>query len=302
MYSSLIGYTNMNRVQPPANGKKLWRVKNKSPSQHESNTIACLQNSLRITASGKKFSVKKPQLKRPKNKPGCPRDFVFVDLSPVKEEDNKKLPPSPVSSVNSDEFSNDGNSDTSFDTSVYDFDLDFDMFKNAANANQFAPFCQPIDNVQILHQQIPDVTQSQIPNVLPKTPIQKQFSQFQTPVQQILKTPEVLHQRSSSVDNAKSVQFKPYTPKKSKPSLPHRHTVSEPVGDLDDFMSLNNQIVVPFYNQWSSDFDHLSDCSSIENSSLSTPLRSGVDTSVEYFEGTDYLPKQDFDFESFLKI
>ncbi|CAK9435326.1 uncharacterized protein LODBEIA_P57090 [Lodderomyces beijingensis] len=88
-------------VLPPANGKKLWRVKrtpsashskssstDSHSSRHSSQTsIECLNNSLKIAAAAAKFTLRRPPLRRPKNKPGKPKDFVFVDLSPIKSDD-----------------------------------------------------------------------------------------------------------------------------------------------------------------------------------------------------------------------
>ncbi|KAG5418628.1 hypothetical protein I9W82_004156 [Candida metapsilosis] len=81
-------------VLPPANGKKLWRVKRSVSSSAHSSTstqsqtsVECLNNSLKIAAAGSKFSIRRPPMRRPKNKPGKPKDFVFVDLSPVKSDE-----------------------------------------------------------------------------------------------------------------------------------------------------------------------------------------------------------------------
>ncbi|KAG7663502.1 uncharacterized protein J8A68_002961 [[Candida] subhashii] len=89
-----------NTVLPPANGKKLWRVKRSTSTSQASHNSAisqtsleCLKNSLQIsaaTAANGSFSARRPSLKRPKNKPGMPKDFVFVDLSPVKSEISEK--------------------------------------------------------------------------------------------------------------------------------------------------------------------------------------------------------------------
>ncbi|CAN3359339.1 hypothetical protein DICA3_D03202 [Diutina catenulata] len=76
------------QVLPPANGKKLWRVK-RSPSVDLDRSTECLNNSLKISAAAGKFTVKRPPLRRPKNKPGKPKDFVFVDLSPIKDDEPK---------------------------------------------------------------------------------------------------------------------------------------------------------------------------------------------------------------------
>ncbi|KAL6451150.1 hypothetical protein SBY92_002488 [Candida maltosa Xu316] len=52
-------------------------------------SIECLNNSLKIVAAASKFTIKRPPLRRPKNKPGKPKDFVFVDLSPVQSEEEE---------------------------------------------------------------------------------------------------------------------------------------------------------------------------------------------------------------------
>ncbi|ODV81593.1 uncharacterized protein CANTADRAFT_3686 [Suhomyces tanzawaensis NRRL Y-17324] len=81
------------QVLPPANGKKLWRVKRSvsaghlDTDSHSQSSLECLNNSLKISAAASKFSIRRPPLRRPKNRPGKPKDFVFVDLSPVKNED-----------------------------------------------------------------------------------------------------------------------------------------------------------------------------------------------------------------------
>lgn len=85
------------RIEPPANGTKMWRVKRSVSASHQSHlknskldpnsSVECLQNSLKISAAGNQYQVRKPPLRRPKNKPGMPKDFVFVDLSPVKNTD-----------------------------------------------------------------------------------------------------------------------------------------------------------------------------------------------------------------------
>lgn len=92
------------QVLPPANGKKLWRVKRSvsasNPTSLDSNSsLECLNNSLKISAAGKQFLVRRPPMKRPKFKPGMPKDFVFVDLSPVKSSDDDNESVSSASSV-----------------------------------------------------------------------------------------------------------------------------------------------------------------------------------------------------------
>lgn len=83
--------TNRVQVAPPANGKKLWRVK-RTPSLGTSTltsdlSLECWNNSLRISAAGRQLA-KRPPTKRPKSKDGVPKSFVFVDLSPVRSSDD----------------------------------------------------------------------------------------------------------------------------------------------------------------------------------------------------------------------
>ncbi|KAK6205500.1 uncharacterized protein RJT21DRAFT_132283 [Scheffersomyces amazonensis] len=90
----------MQEILPPANGKKLWRVKrlissdvtstsNAATTHAIDSSVECLNNSLRISAAGNRLTTKRPPLRRPKNKPGKPKDFVFVDLSPVKTDESE---------------------------------------------------------------------------------------------------------------------------------------------------------------------------------------------------------------------
>jgi hypothetical protein len=46
---------------------------------------------MRIAAAGSKFSARRPPSRRPKNRPGKPKDFVFVDLSPIKSPQQKSI-------------------------------------------------------------------------------------------------------------------------------------------------------------------------------------------------------------------
>ncbi|SGZ51647.1 CIC11C00000001848 [Sungouiella intermedia] len=91
---SIVNTNNRMQVLPPANGKKLWRVKRDStgnPASLDAKlSLECLNNSLKISAAGKQFMSKRPPLKRPKSKPGMPKDFVFVDLSPVKTSEDEE--------------------------------------------------------------------------------------------------------------------------------------------------------------------------------------------------------------------
>ncbi|EGW31949.1 uncharacterized protein SPAPADRAFT_61064 [Spathaspora passalidarum NRRL Y-27907] len=89
-----------NTILPPANGKKLWRVKrassNEDGDEASQTSMECLKSSLKISAAAAaataingKPSGRRPSLKRPKNIPGKPKNFVFVDLSPVKSEEQE---------------------------------------------------------------------------------------------------------------------------------------------------------------------------------------------------------------------
>lgn len=78
------------QVETPIYGKKLWRVNRTSlPGAAKNSSRECLNSSLKISAAGKQFLQKRAPSKRPRSKPGQPKDFVFVDLSPVKSSDDE---------------------------------------------------------------------------------------------------------------------------------------------------------------------------------------------------------------------
>lgn len=332
----------MEAIKPPANGKKLWRVKRarQGPSQPEANTVQCLQNSLKITAAGGSYTCKKPQLmKRPRNKPGMPKDFVFVDLSPVKDADTQKasvdsfehlsLPPSPTMSENSDNSdSNDSliTNDTSitdvsydgvFDQSEFaddnqmsfDFGLGLMNFDEKLLLNQDGYQSQFQPQPQMPIQQIPETQQPvQVPQQQLQTPRQYSQPKFETPVSQILSTPQTIHKRAKSVDNIKKkpLQFKTYSPKAKgnkvkKPQLTHRHTISEPINKqgLDDFMNLNNQITVSLGNDQSDILDTPSSDEELLQFELNQPLNSDFHCGVDQFLTQK---QEEFDFNAFVSI
>ncbi|GEQ66482.1 hypothetical protein JCM33374_g145 [Metschnikowia sp. JCM 33374] len=79
------------KLLPPANGKRLWRVKRPVMTggegyQKPDRSGEGLQNSLRVSSVGKQFHVKRSPIKRPRNK-GGKNKFIFVDLSPMKSND-----------------------------------------------------------------------------------------------------------------------------------------------------------------------------------------------------------------------
>lgn len=81
-------------IENPANKQKRWRIKKESSLTKNSKTpkqnrvIECLHNSLQIAAAGQQCQTRKPLSKRPRKRSGMPRNFVFVDLSPVKNLDD----------------------------------------------------------------------------------------------------------------------------------------------------------------------------------------------------------------------
>lgn len=259
-----------------------------------------------------------------------PKDFVFVDLSPVKDDelsnDDSSLPSSPSLSENSD--SNDSLmtndtciTDISFNSLMnedhmqyYDFDQEYassedqmDFGLGLLNFDEKLLFNNQVYQSPIQNQKpsLPSTTSSTAVSAsVLKTPVQSKESKFETPVDQILKTPEVLHVRSKSVDSIKKkpLQFKTYSPKVKgskvkKPQLRHRHTISEPVmkQDLDDFLSLNNQIKVSLQ-----DNDELSNLSSISDDELlHQPFNSELNCGIDQFLTQK---QEEFDLSAFVAI
>lgn len=56
---------------------------------------------MKISAAGTSFLTRRPPSKRPKNKPGMPKDFVFVDLLPVKTQDAEMTGSNDLTSISS---------------------------------------------------------------------------------------------------------------------------------------------------------------------------------------------------------
>lgn len=96
---------NKSKILPPANGRKLWRVRLASASAKKavgSNfSMECFNNSMKISAAGTSFLTRRPPSKRPKNKPGMPKDFVFVDLLPVKTQEAEMTGSNDLASISS---------------------------------------------------------------------------------------------------------------------------------------------------------------------------------------------------------
>lgn len=98
LLEQLLTFQRSTQIQPPVNGRKLWRVKRSASTNNNTqlrtskadakSSIECLQNSLKISAAGNQYLIKKSPMRRPKNKPGMPKNFVFVDLSPVINDDS----------------------------------------------------------------------------------------------------------------------------------------------------------------------------------------------------------------------
>lgn len=306
------------QVLPPANGKKLWRVKRSVSGPHSSDLASlmeCLNNSLKISAAGNQYLARRPPLRRPKTKPGMPKDFVFVDLSPVKSDEETKQEASPLLDMASlnDSFgllSSDEDlifssimdspelrtSDVSMDYApTYEHDLglgimNVDMGPHTVdwNAHQqqlaFQHFLQ--------YQQLMGQYQYQQPTM----PVVQSCTETETQIPHTNKRSK----STSSIPRKKSTsgfQFKTYkgpSTKRSRPQNKHRHTVSEPIkpltptslqastpnASLEDFMALNKEIRV-FLD------DSLSTSSSISMSEGSyTPV-----TDISESEDVDHLRK-----------
>ncbi|CAK7899034.1 hypothetical protein CAAN3_04S04192 [[Candida] anglica] len=267
---------------PPPNGRKLWRVQ-RQPSttgnqQVEHNSSQeCLQNSLKIVAAGKAYSTKRPPLRRPKNQPGKPKDFVFVDLSPIRseEEESNKLNTqqkiastypanvSPVSEASNDSFSASSDEESMF--SLYDstninsnaqFSQSGNEYNSASNYMQSNAqlFSMPevglglnmLDDWQFdvtyqqnFNQYIPSSTFSQQEQQSLKMPKVHQRSES-TPYMQYMPTFEATQQATPNRKRAASADFSYKTPSPKRTTFSQRSTPS----GLEAFMMFNDQLSV----------------------------------------------------------
>lgn len=235
LYNLHYGLLTIRKVLPPANGKKLWRVK-KSNASEPSNQ--CLNNSLRIS-QGEKFTVKRPPLKRPKNKPGLPKDFVFVDLSPIKLKSQEEIPeiqqlPSPALSLPID-FSDSDSIDSVLDEPIglgidynwdYNYQPQYDQPQpiqyneaqyNEVQYNEYDQYQKLLDTEKVLLQQ------------------NQQIQQLQLQLNQLQQVQLPNHKRSKSLDGKKQIQFKSYTGPKKK----NKRCVSESVINTSN-LNINN--------------------------------------------------------------
>ncbi|PVH14379.1 uncharacterized protein CXQ87_002512 [Candidozyma duobushaemuli] len=247
-------------VLPPANGTKLWRIKRSvsgSPSSADaSSSLECYNSSQRISAAGKQFMSRRPPLKRPKSKPGMPKDFVFVDLSPVKseeklsEENVEKLPgnESDVSSPTVDTVFSENSPTSSFSSfSNYNYASD-DLYGACFDESLLGLGLMGVDfPEQVQPQQAPP---QQAPPQQNVTPPQQTFPQFdmsfgqvspisptqsnvpsepQQPQSQPQQAQQPQHKRRKS---AGGFTFKSYTGPnggvKKRKSQNHRRCFSEP--------------------------------------------------------------------------
>lgn len=338
-------------TKPPANGRKLWRVKRLNQNaQPESNTVACQKNSLKI-ANSTQYGVRKPQLKRPKNKPGMPKDFVFVDLSPVKDDGANDSDIASTTSYDSNQsspvFSSADDSMSSLNDSVFSDDFDYSDFSfdssliidDYMQANPTQVMMSPEMGLGLMNNwNQPMIPQGEYHSEF-HTPRQMSQPQFETPINQITsssptmaakspKTPPS-HGRSKSTSSvpkkkAGGLQFKTYTAPKTKeqkasrPRNHHRHTVSQPIASpenhnvpskpgLDDFMKLNEQIMVSLSSDNSSGDESINlstpitDLSEVEED-LQKPVQ--FDSNLTSCGLNDFLStKQDeFDLSSFVAL
>lgn len=264
-------------VAPPANGRKLWRVPRKplTTANPEHNTSQeCLKNSLKIVAAGKAYLTKRPPLRRPKNQPGKPKDFVFVDLSPIRseEEETKKISssspsvttkcfPAAINVSPLSEASNDSFSITSDDESMFSL---YDSTMSNETVNEFNCKTQQ-SNI------MPEISMSDInglglsmddfqfdmtafqsnfnsyPQQLQQTPQQQQQPQFDFTTPQrsttnaFFATPERKRAASSAFE------YKTPTPRKNfrQQSMPE---LTPNLLGLEAFMMFNDQITTPTNN------------------------------------------------------
>ncbi|WPK25222.1 hypothetical protein PUMCH_002528 [Australozyma saopauloensis] len=255
------------QVAPPPNGKKLWRVKRAScsgPSGKENNSsLECLNNSLRISAAGKSFLQKRPPSKRPRSKPGMPKDFVFVDLSPVKSSDdelaslssnsdfssmsaalsaNTSVISSPTYVGRSDSVSLNNSYGEELDLPFYygnnipqendlfglgllNLNCDFDAPQNF----QTQKILEPFYNEQVAE---------------PQNNYFEQKTQLQTQTN-VYPTPNLTHKRARSVSESRrksagGIQFKTYRGPKTSLKV-HKRSLSEPFIKLDQLQNAQPQ-------------------------------------------------------------
>ncbi|CAH2351129.1 hypothetical protein CLIB1423_03S00188 [[Candida] railenensis] len=264
--------------QPPANGRKLWRVPRKPLSTSNpvhNSSRECLENSLKIVAAGKAYSTKRPPLRRPKNQPGKPKDFVFVDLSPVRSDEEvaskkqkvststssvtaKSYPAnvSPISEASNDTFSISSDEESMF--SLYDSSM------NNAN-NDFNNFINQQQPVTINTSTMPLFTMPEAGLGLSMDDFQFDMSSFnsqfnaypypqQAQQQDSIKTPYMSTAPVMATPErrrAASTSFEYKTPSPKKPTLNHRHTITEITPNtqgLEAFMMFNDQMPIPYNN------------------------------------------------------
>jgi hypothetical protein len=250
---------------PPANGKKLWRVPRRplTTSNQEHNTSQeCLKNSLKIVAAGKAYLTKRPPLRRPKNQPGKPKDFVFVDLSPVRSEEEVTTKQavtttnlaqatgsvyiSPLSEASNDSFSVSSDEESMF--SLYNdntaVSTDHNDYNNYANQLQMQDYGLglSLDDFQF------DMTSFHSNFNAYPYPKQQQQQQQQPTLKRADTTPYMIGAATFAPQERKravSESFINKTPSPKKPTLSHRHTVSEitpATNGLEAFMMFNDQL------------------------------------------------------------
>lgn len=245
-----------------------------------------------------------------------PTDFVFVDLSPVKSDEEKSSPASPLESPYveaNDSMSLASDCDSVFsqmaDPIADDVSLDAYVqdasFFGALSAPAMEPMGLGIMNVDYPQSSVVP-SMPQFPNWMAQQMAFQQFLQFQqSMMKQPPASPEQPHHKraksTSSVPTKKqkpAFQFKTYTGPKQKA---HRRSESVPVtkpatpaspaksADLEDFMDLNNQIELFLESDLQGSYTPISDYS---DEDLEKP--------INYLEGIDL--RDDFDLNAFILI
>lgn len=330
------------QVLPPANGKKLWRVKRDSsinPASLDAKlSLECMNNSLKISAAGKQFMSKRPPLKRPKGKPGMPKDFVFVNLSPIQSsEDDECGSMSSASSLSGvDKHLPMSMTNDSFSS----FEDDSGCFNLGGNCNYeaYQPMGDQLLGLGLMNMPSQYPQPSVVEMAIRMRQEQLAFQKFLQLQAQFLTTPQVArtpvmlvnapadHRRTKSTStprrkSAGGFQFKTYNgPNTVKKPVVRRHrrclleptvklaanvSVSDTSADTSNSISLEDFLEEPSDSAASNSFQHfdlaytpLTDLSDLDNVDT---LHKPID--LDMMAGCEsHFFKEDFDMSTFLSI
>ncbi|KAI3404905.2 hypothetical protein KGF56_002321 [Candida oxycetoniae] len=335
-----------NVVLPPANGKKLWRVKrtnsgsckSSSASSSSLTSAECLNSSLKIAAAAAaaaaaaNFTVKRPPLRRPKNKPGKPKDYVFVDLSPVKSQDCvETVKASPVVQQVPSPTLSTGDC-TSVEESLFDLpgshdggELGLGIMNLGFDWSQTQPISQETVDVteSYLSQQLYGYQQAMLQQHLQIQQLQQQLlqqqqqqqqqhhhHQQQDPPNQQQDPPHFTPKLRKRKQAAGQLQFKTYQPKHNrsisdgsirKPS----HTKRASVHEIPTPSSISSSQYIPMeYSDSTSSDVSLDDFMMLnEQIAMNLPQEQQLHPltpASSYSSDVELFPSQNFEFEEFL--